>query len=246
MTVSKKSGQNHSRKDVDFLSQKSKYRLFFILFLLIGVNPAYSTESYTKYWSVATIIGPMPTNSLFKYYFEPQLRLINDPYVFNQLLLLGGLGYQFHPTMIFFVGPGWILTRNSQGIMIHENRLWEQLNWQAVNTSYINVNSRTRLEERKNTDFASVAFRFRERVWVRIPIKNSEDYFFSCFDEIFLNINHPKWVSPYLFEQNRVFIGFGTTITRSTLIDIGYLNQYIHAETNKLNNVWLLNFSVNL
>jgi hypothetical protein len=230
---------------VNLLSLRSKYRqLLFIFLLLIAIKPAYCTESYSKYWSVATIIGPLPNK--FKYYFEPQLRLINDPYVFNQLLLLGGLGYQFHPTLIFFLGPGWILTRNTQGLMIHEDRLWEQLNWQALNTSKLNLLSRTRLEERKNTAYSAIALRFRERMWVRIPIGPSDTYFFSCFDELFFNLNHPKWVSPYFFEQNRTFIGFGTQITKSTLIDVGYLNQYIHAETNELNNVWLLSFTVNL
>ena len=52
-------------------------------FLCLGIQTANSTRTYTKYWSVASIIGPISENSSFKYYLDPQLRLIDTPSVFN-------------------------------------------------------------------------------------------------------------------------------------------------------------------
>ena len=215
------------------------------LFLFIWMNSVNSMESYDKYWSVAVITGPLAEHSSFKYYLEPQLRLIDNNYVFNQILLLGGLGYQINTNMTVYLGPGWIVSKTPQGNSTHENRLWEQLNWILVNTSNLNINSRTRLEERKDTNASQMAIRLRERVWMRVPFRNSDKYSFSIFNEVFLNLNHPQWVSLYLFEQNRAFIGVSTQASKSTVIDVGYLNQYIHAIKNRLDNVLLLSFTVN-
>jgi len=203
-------------------------------------------ESLNKDWSVATIMGSFSNKPSFKYYFEPQLRLIDNSSVFDQLLLLGGVGYQINTDLLLLLGPGSIITNTSQNKLLHENRLWEQLNWRIKNSPDLNINSRTRLEERKITTTSAVAVRFRERVWIKVPIKNWNGYSFSCFNEIFLNLNHPLWVSPYLVEQNRAFIGIATQLSKSTIMDVGYLNQYIHSVKNELNNVLLLSFTVTL
>lgn len=214
--------------------------------LAITIKHANGMESLNKDWSVATIMGSFSNKPSFKYYFEPQLRLIDDSSVFNQLLLLGGVGYQINTDLLLLLGPGWIITNTTQNNLIHENRLWEQLNWRIKNSLNLNINSRTRLEERKITTTSAVAIRFRERVWLKLPIKNWQGHSFSCFDEIFLNLNNPLWVSPYLVEQNRAFIGIATQLSKSTIMDVGYLNQYIHSFKNELNNVLLLSFTVTL
>jgi hypothetical protein len=209
------------------------------------VHQAIGMEHYNKYWTVGTIIGSLPNQSSFKYYLEPQLRLIDDVYVFNQLFALGGLGYQLNTKAAFFVGSGWVMSQTSEGYVTHEKRFWQQLNWQLTNLSSLNMMSRTRLEERKNSNASEMAIRLRERIWIRIPIKNSERYSWSCFDEIFFNLNHPDWVSPYSFEQNRAFIGIASKITKSTMVDVGYLNQYIRSFKNQSGNVLLLNITIN-
>ena len=106
------------------------------------------------------------------------------------------------------------------------------------------LNSRTRLEERQRIDQSIVAFRLRERLWLRIPFKRWERYSFSSFDELFFNLNHPSWTSPYLFEQNRAFIGVAKQLSKSTILDIGYLNQFLHSTNNQTDNVILLSLTM--
>ncbi len=232
-------------RKINALNGTALHLILFSLFLLIGIKSANSMESYDKYWSVAIITGSIPNNPSLKYYLEPQLRLIDDRYVFNQLLLLGGLGYQINKDMTVFLGPGWIIYKLPQGRESQEIRLWEQLNWLLVNTPRLNINSRTRLEERKDISVPQIAIRFRERIWMRVPFKNWDKYSFSCFNEIFLNLNHLQWVAPYFFDQNRAFIGISKQLSKSTIIDAGYLNQYIHSVKNRLDHVLLLSFTVN-
>jgi hypothetical protein len=214
------------------------------LYLCSGIKSAYSSEPYYKDWTVATIIGSVSDKSSFKYYLEPQLRLIDTSSVFNQLLLLGGFGYQFNKDMMLFVGPGLVVTKTTAGDTFYEQRYWEQFNWRIQNNLNWNINSRTRLEERKNATTAPIAFRLRERMWIRVPLKKWEGYSFSCFDEIFFNLNHPDWVSPYSLEQNRVFVGVSRQLSKSTILDVGYLNQFIHSTRNQMDHVLLLSFTV--
>lgn len=220
--------------------------LIIILYPFIGIKSANSTSSYNKAWAVAAIIGSMPVNPAFKYYIEPQIRFIDDNYFFNQTLQLGGLGYQINKNIMVFAGPGWIITKTPEGESTHETRFWQQLNWLMVNSPNLNMNSRTRVEERKRTNTAPMAIRLRQRVWMRIPFKKWERHSFSVFDELFFNMNHPAWVSPYLFEQNRAFVGIATQLTKSMIADIGYLNQYLRpSRTNSFSDhVFLLSFSI--
>ena len=225
--------------------KKMNTALFLIILCsLVGMQSANSTQSYNKAWAVATLIGSMPVNPAFKYYLEPQIRFIDDTYFFNQALQLGGLGYQINKNIMVFAGPGWIITKTPEGESTHETRFWQQINWLMLSNP--NLNSRTRLEQRKRTDVAPMAVRFRQRVWMRIPFKKWERYSFSINDELFFNLNHPSWVSPYLFEQNRAFVGISTQLTKAMIVDIGYLNQYNRSSrtTNYSDHVFLLSFSI--
>lgn len=210
----------------------------------MGIHCVNSAETYNKDWTGATIIGSLPHSSSFKYYFEPQLRLIDTTSVFNQLLLLGGLGYQMNPDVLVVMGSGWIRTKTVRNFQTEETRIWEQLNWRMLNTPNWNINSRTRIEQRKHADFSAMSLRLRERIWIRVPFKKWEGYSFSCFDEIFFNLNHPEWTSPYLIEQNRLFVGISRKLSETIIMDAGYANQYIRSSTKFLDNVLLISFNI--
>lgn len=219
-------------------------KIILCFFLFIGTNITNSAESFNKDWTAANILGSFSDNSSFKYYLEPQLRLIDTNSVFNQFLLLGGIGYQINKDITVLLGTGWIKTRTPENTETQERRIWEQLNWRINNKLNWSINSRTRLEQRERLDYAQMSIRLRERMWIRIPFKKWESYSFSCFDELFFNLNHPQWASPYTLEQNRAFIGISKQISNTITIDAGYLNQYVRASTNYQDNVFLLNFSI--
>lgn len=218
-------------------------KTYFFLIIYFIATMAHAMEHYTKQWTVATVFGSFP-ESKWRYYLEPQLRLIDNRYVFNQFLFLFGLGYQITPNMMFFTGPGWIANKNPQGIESNDVRIWQQLNWNVLQNSFFSLNSRTRLEETTRNTSPGIAFQGRQRLWVRFPFKQWETYSLSMFDEVFLNFNHPNWVSKDLFSQNRAFIGIGKQVSKYMMLDIGYLNQYILAEHYQQNNVFLISLSI--
>jgi hypothetical protein len=214
------------------------------IFLIIFSKTAYCAEFHTKEWVVATFIDSFSKNQNLKYYIEPQLRLIDDPHVFNQAFILTGLGYQLTPAVTIFAGPGLIVTKNTEGQTYNEYRLWQQLNWQLFNDFSISLNSRTRLEEKQRSNQMQIAIQLRQRLWARIPIKNTNQYYYSLFDEVFFNLNHPRWVSANFFEKNRAFVGIAKQLTKNTMLDFGYLNQLQLGSPRQISHVLLLSFSI--
>jgi hypothetical protein len=216
-----------------------------VVFILLLVQPAYCIEGHTKLWGVANILESFPNNKKMKYYFEPQLRLIDDAYVLNQLYFLFGLGYQIAPNLVLLAGPGWILIKNTQGQVSHEYRLWEQATWNVMPEHLINLVSRTRLEEQIRDTNRQLSVVLRERVLGRIPIKNWDHHFITLFDEMFFNLNQPKWVAPHFFAQNRAFIGLGIQLSKTMIIDMGYLNQYQRTQPVQMSNVLWFSLTIN-
>ena len=113
---------------------------------------------------------------------------------------------------------------STEGVYSHENAVWQQFLWDMYHSKSFNFNSRTRLEERKNTRYSLWAIRLREQFTLKIPFQNTK-YSFITFDELFFNLNAPSWVSNRFFSQNRYFIGIEKSISKSASFDVGYINQ---------------------
>lgn len=215
------------------------------LCLLLITVPAYGMQSYEKLWSSTVITGPLKAASPYQYYLQTDLRIMSNRYVFERLMVLPGLGYQFLPSIIGYIGIGRSIEKTLDGETQQENRYWQQLNWHALAAATYDLVSRTRLEEIQNLDESHTAYRLRQRFWLRIPFSTDNKYSFSCFDELFFNINHPAWVSPSLIAQNRAFVGIGNQLSKSAMLDIGYMNQYLHSQAIQMNHVLLLNLAIN-
>ncbi len=214
--------------------------LFLLLLYLSSFNIAFGSgiKEHTKIWNSAVLMGPLTTDKRIKYYFEPQLRLIDNKYKFEEGLLFAGIGYQTTPSLILFFGDAWVTSRKSTGNYVQENRVWQQANWNAINSAAFSIISRTRLEERKILSESQWAIRLRQRFMLRIPLTNWENHSLVLSDEVFFYFNHPKWIgNNRFFAQNRGFLGIGTKLSKQMSFDIGYLNQYQFTNPNQMSHV---------
>jgi hypothetical protein len=226
---------------------KPSIKLIAPLILFCMLRNAYCAEHHTKQWNSSTMVGSLAHSEKMKYYLETQLRFIDDRYIFNQAFLLTGLGYQFTPAVSLFAGPGLVVTKNSEGQQFTEYRLFQQLNWLLTeNKNPTSLISRTRLEQKERTNESGILWQLRQRLWLRIPIPYTNQYYYSMFDEVFFNFNNPGWASSRFFEQNRAFIGFAKQLTKNTLLDIGYLNQQQFGPPHQVSNVMIISFTTTL
>lgn len=197
-----------------------------------------NTSVHSKLWLTSTLIGPLSENNKkIKYYLEPSVRLIDDESVISQALLHAGVGYEIKKDLTPFFIYAYFTNINTSGVVTHENRLTQQLNWDnIIKVKTFSLSSRTRLQERNQVNTPGWAVRFRPRLIAKMPFQNWEKHSLMIFEEPFFNINHPSWVSISTFAENRVFIGIETEISKTTAIDVGYMNQYQSGKPNMINH----------
>lgn len=113
---------------------------------------------------------------------------------------------------------------------------------------------RFRVENRNIKDidmnFENV-FRFRIQLKYVKPLNNTEikkgTHYLVGFDEVFIN-GGSKVTGVHLFDQNRIFIGYGYAFTNYLTFETGYFNQFqiaAHSNNFYVNHVWQVTLYVN-
>ncbi len=87
---------------------------------------------------------------------------------------------------------------------------------------------------------------FRGKCQLKVPLKKWERHALVLSDEVFFHLNHSKWRPSHSFlSQNRAYAGIATQVSKETSVSIGYLNQFIFANTNQMSNILVLGLAVN-
>jgi hypothetical protein len=215
-----------------------------LLALFMLFSSSYALQTEFRQWNQIFINKPINHQLPWRYIVDLQLRFQDNEYKFNQFLALTAIGYQLNPNTAVFIGPGYVLNRLQNGSYFQEYRIWQQLNLAAYPDSGIMLFSRTRLEERSNQDFGQINYRLRQRFEIRIPLAFSKSYFIYAHNEFFFDLNHPSWVSPCFFSQNRAYIGIDKYFSKTTIFSMGYMNQYLFNKQNSMANVLFIGLSM--
>ena len=101
-----------------------------------------------------------------------------------------------------------------------EDRVWQQLEFK-LGVFDLPVSGHFRLEERFLEDVDTTIFRTRWRLELEIPIPD-EDWYFSSFNEVFLNHNSDSDGPQSGFDQNRLFFGLGGNLADRVKAEFGY------------------------
>lgn len=206
-----------------------------LAFSHLFIPPAFAEPvlQKAKLWTAVDLKGQV-TDTL-QYYLEPQLRFISDSQCFNEANLYVGLGYPTPSKVTFWVGNMFNTTHKANDGNTKQYRIWEQISWNVFDSSNMQIDSRTRFEQRKQEHQASWSLRLREKLEFGFPLPM--DYLFILYDEIFLNFNHPTWVYHSLINQNRAFAGFSIPLSKTSRLEIGYLNQWVDGNPVQVNHV---------
>ncbi len=113
---------------------------------------------------------------------------------------------------------------------------------------------RFRVENRNIQDaegkFENV-FRFRTQLKYVKPLNATEikkgTHYLVGFDEVFINAGSTV-TGHHLFDQNRIFIGYGYAFSDYLTFETGYFNQFqiaAHSDNFYVNHIWQISFYVN-
>ena len=205
----------------------------------LSCYPVFASDTlhHTKFWNNAGISGSISADKRVQYYFEPNLRFVDKPEIFERAYLVAAIGYQPIPTLTLLFGTEWEALNSSKDVIEHQLSIWQQINWAFFSNTHFKISDRTRMEERYRFTESGVSFRLRERIEFEVPLGSEKKYSLVLNDELFINTNNPPWVSNTLIDQNRALLALRTRLNKQISFDIGYLNQYEFKSTNEQSNV---------
>jgi hypothetical protein len=181
----------------------------------------------------------------WKWWFDGQLRFLDDANGFNQSLVRPGIGRSITERSALWLGYGWIRTSPLAGPDFDEHRVWQQWTW-SRDIGEWKLSLRSRLEQRFVETGGDTGLRFRQLVRAERPLPAFANLSLVGWDEIFYHLNDTDWGAESGFDQNRAFagIGFSTGPRTRWRTEIGYLSQVIEVAggADRVNHILSVNF----
>ncbi len=158
---------------------------------------------------------------------------------FSQAIVRLGLTYYVNNTTKFTAGYARVFLfpgDNHKGVTQTEHRPWQQLQWHTSFTKtrlmqWIRLEERWRrkiLNDSTLADGNNFNWRLRYNIWYEVPlVKNGllpKSLSLIANDE--LHINFGKEIVYNYFDQNRFFLGFKYQISKSSNVQLGYMNLF--------------------
>jgi len=217
---------------------KKKAGMAALMIALMLPTFAQSQDSDLGNWLI--YIGNKKLNQKWNIHNEVQYRNYDAIGDLEQLLLRTGLGYSFNENKNnLLLGYGYILSENYIGdtdekVSVNEHRIFQQFTSKQT-VGRVKLNHRYRFEQRfVESDFK---MRFRYFLGLNIPFSNASAYYFSAYNEIFLNTKSS------IFDRNRVFGGIGRQLSKNIKIEAGYMNQFFETSgRDQINIIAFINF----
>ena len=213
---------------------KKKLSMVVLTLMLVLPNFNYAQDSDFGNWLI--YIGNKQVNTKWNLHHEVQYRNYNIIGDLEQLLLRTGLGYNFNENKSnVLLGYGYILSENyipnsDNKTSVNEHRIFQQfISKQSIGN--VKLNHRYRFEQRfVESDFK---LRFRYFLGLNVPFSKTESnkYYFSAYNEIFLNTKSS------IFDRNRLYAGIGYKINNSLKLEAGYMNQFFETSSRDQFNI---------
>jgi len=211
-----------------------------LTFLLALPFFTFAQDSNFGNWLI--YIGNKKLDSKWNIHNEVQYRSYNIIDDVEQLLIRTGVGYNLSENNNnILLGYGYILSQNyiddtEDKISINEHRIFQQFTTKQT-VGRIGLSHRYRFEQRFIEDDFKMRFRYFLGFNVPLTKKESNSYYLSAYNEIFLNTQSS------VFDRNRVYGGLGYKVNKSLRIEAGYLNQFFEINNrDQFNIITYLNF----
>lgn len=209
--------------------------------------PARADDADSQFWTLLTFNArfgaKLGTQKRLRLYAEAQPRIGNNYHEISQLILRPAVGYQVTPTWSVWGGYGWTPTFFPN--YVDEHRFFQQSLFEN-RFPRLEMQNRTRLEQRSIQGAGGLAWRARHQVRVARSLTTTNRWQAVVYDEVFWNLNSTPTGPKSGFDQNRFYIGAAYNADKHTRFELGYLAAHINPPNNRPNRrLDVLLFAVN-
>jgi len=188
-----------------------------------------------RVWLNLNMIGHLPVKN-WRWYAELQPRFRDEGSHFDQVLIRPAVIYDFNKQTSAWLGYANVITDPAGRKSFEEHRVWQQILHNFTPIGGINIQSRTRLEQRFIENSHKTGHKIRQMLRVTAPSGISPRLLLVAYDEYFLNLNDTDYGAERGFDQNRAFVGVNWALDNHMKLEVGYLNQYISGQRADLMN----------
>ncbi len=232
-----------------YIKNNVKYRqviqLSLILIFYVLTLNSYSQHRVSTYNQIGwyNYFGTFNLCKKLGIHTEYQWRRNNIVTDWQQSLLRVGINYNLNPRVLFRVGYGWIETFpygqysiNNFGKDFTEHRIFQVIQL-SHNEQMVSFLHRFMVEQRflgkytspdlTQEDEFSLLHRMRYMIRTQLPLKKysitDKMLYLAAYDEVFIGFG--KNVAMNVFDQNRIGVLLGYTLSKNIKVEAGYLNQ---------------------
>lgn len=196
-----------------------------ILVAALASPAAAQVREDEQVWVNLTAIGSIKDDLL--YFGEVQPRIGNGVSEVSALLLRPAIGWRVTPRLSIYQGYARIL--QPEGADRRENRSFQQVSWTAISLPSVEVQSRTRLEQRWLEGSGDAGHRLRQMVRLELPLeRRARAPGALVWGEGFVALNDTAWGARRGFDQLRAFAGVEVPVAKRSTMEVGYLAQVVN------------------
>lgn len=215
---------------------KKKIKIAALTFMLTLPVLSIAQDSNIGNWLI--YFGNKKFNNKWNLHHEIQYRNYNFIGDLEQLLLRTGLGYNLSENNNILIGYGYILSENYIGetndkVQVNEHRIYQQF-ISKQQFKGISLQHRYRFEQRFVEDDFKLRFRYFLGINIPLSKKETNKYYLSAYNEIFLN------TKTSIFDRNRLYGAIGYKLNSNIRFELGYMNQFF--ETNSRDQINIVSF----
>lgn len=195
--------------------------------LLMGTVAANSAEEDGRAWLNVQATGKTGIEQM-RWYVELQPRLREELKERDQFFFRPAIIYDISAKTSLWLGYAYARTFVDNPVLEDEHRAWQQLLHEFEPIYGIRLRSWTRLEQRKFEGANDIGHKLRQRLAINIPFAHHPNLSTLISNEYHQNLNRTDYGARSGFDQNRLFAGLAYKMSPQSLIEVGYLNQYVN------------------
>ncbi len=194
------------------------------LALIVFTPAASATEDDIGGWVALVTNGRFGNETgRIRYHFDTQARYFDIGSGVNQWLARAGLGGDLGADVSAWIGYARFRVSNRAGVVVDENRLWQDLVFAPTFANGHRLSARVRFEQRSISEGDDVRLVGRAAARYTIPVGDSSRFFLG--GETFHDLNTTDWGGGTGQSQNRLFLGMGWSLGGRLSIEARYMQQ---------------------